>query len=112
MPRLPEPTLALKAHHGRLLEPLPLTRSAGVHPTSYRPVARRVVRSAGKPGLRDTASCVPAGYVDVTVAATALSRPVDLLLLRARTGSARLTRHVVVGGHLYFDPTDLPGAPA
>jgi hypothetical protein len=112
MPRLPQPTLALKGHHGRLLEPLPITGPVGLRPTSYRPVTKRVLRTAAPPGLADTATAVPAGYVDVTAAARALHRPADLLMLRARTAADRLTRHVVVGGHLYFDPTDLPGVPA
>lgn len=113
MPRLPQPSLALKGHHGHLLEPVPLTRPAGVQPISYRPVAARVVRSAARAmDLVSTTKTVPFGYVDVAVAATALGRPQELLVLRALNSPQRLPRHVVVDGRPFFDPTDLPGVPA
>ncbi|MBD3777681.1 MAG: hypothetical protein IE923_00250 [Micrococcales bacterium] len=55
---------------------------------------------------------VPAGYVDVTVAARVLDRPEALLIYRAQPHPELLPPHVLVDGRPHFRRTDLPGVPA
>lgn len=109
MPRLPPPSITVRTHRGRVLDPLPVNPLlAGIRPTSYRPVPRRTLR----PVKQAAATPVPAGYVDVAVAASLLDRPEHLLTYRALHHPQELPPHVLVDGRPYFRRTDLPGVPS
>jgi hypothetical protein len=107
VPRLPAPTLALKARDGRLLQPAP-SRRPGIRPVSYKPITARVHRPVAAPG---TGTAVPAGYVDAAHLAARLGVPEALIVHRATRSPASLPTHVLVDGRPYFDPTTLPGVP-
>lgn len=109
MPRLPAPTIALKARDGKLLEPKPTSRYLqGIRPVRYTPVTPRARRPAAAPG---TGTSVPTGHVDAAHLAARLGVPEAVVVHRAKRNTGGLPPHVLVDGRPYFDPTHLPGVP-
>ena len=107
MPRLPAPSITLKAHEGRLLEPAPTSRHLqGIRPVSYAPIAQRLPRQADVLGK---GAAIPAGWVDAAHLAGHLGVPEALIVYRAAHRPSSVPPHVLVDGRPYFSPVTLTG---